>query len=70
MVMILDFVNSMLTDLKTHIKPGEEFSQHVLDSHQKIFDAIKAGDADAAQESMLNHICDVENELEAMRDKE
>lgn len=70
MVMILDFVNSMLTDLKTHIKPGEDFSQHVLDSHQEIFDAIKAGDSDAAEKAMFNHICDVEHELDVLREKE
>jgi GntR family transcriptional repressor for pyruvate dehydrogenase complex len=70
MVMVLDFVNSMLTDLKTNIKPDMEFSQHVLDSHQKIFEAIKAGDGDKAQECMLAHICDVERELEALRERD
>lgn len=70
MLMILDFVNGMLTDLKTNIKPGQEFSEHVLESHSKIFTAIKSGDADVAEKAMLNHICDVENELEALREKE
>lgn len=70
MVMILSFINSMLTDIKTHIKPGEDFSQHVMDSHEKIFNAIKSGDADGAEKHMLAHICDVESELEVLRENE
>lgn len=63
MEMILDFVNSILTDIKTHMKPGAEFSEHVLTSHHKILEAIKAGDADGAEKAMYDHICEVEKEL-------
>jgi GntR family transcriptional repressor for pyruvate dehydrogenase complex len=65
--MILDFVNSLLTDIKHHVKPGEEFSQQVLGAHQEVFDAIVKGDGDAAAASMLKHICQVEEELETIR---
>ncbi len=67
MVMILDFVNSLLTDIKHHIKPGEDFCRGVLEAHQSILDAIVAGDADAAEKYMLKHICQVEDKLEALR---
>lgn len=67
LVMILDFVNSLLTDIKHHVKPGEEFSRQVLDAHQEVFDAIVNGDGDAAAASMLKHICQVEEELETIR---
>lgn len=63
MEMILDFVNSILTDIKAHMKPGAEFSEHVLTSHRKILEAIKAGDGDAAEKAMYDHICEVEGEL-------
>ncbi len=63
MEMILDFVNSILTDIKTHMKPGTEFSEHVLKSHHKILEAIKAGDGDEAEKVMYDHICEVEEEL-------
>lgn len=67
LVMILDFVNSLLTDIKHHVKPGEEFSREVLDAHQKIVDAIVAGNADDAEKYMLEHICQVEKGLEELR---
>ncbi len=70
MEMILDFVNSMLTDIKTHIKPGTEFSEHVLDSHQKVLTAIREGDPDAAEKYMFQHICEVEEELERLREND
>ncbi len=63
MEMILDFVNSVLTDMKSHMKPGVEFSEHVLAAHQKVLKAIKAGDADGAEEAMYQHISQVEEEL-------
>jgi GntR family transcriptional repressor for pyruvate dehydrogenase complex len=63
MEMILDFVNSVLTDIKSHMKPGIDFSEHVLASHQKVLKAIKAGDADGAEQAMYQHICQVEEEL-------
>ena len=36
LILILDFVNSVLTDSKTHLQPGPAFSQQVLSAHERI----------------------------------
>jgi GntR family transcriptional regulator, transcriptional repressor for pyruvate dehydrogenase complex len=68
MILILDFVNSLLTDLKSHLKPGPEFSEMVLAAHESITAAIASGDGQAAADSMYRHICEVEEGLEELRE--
>ncbi len=63
LVLILDFVNSLLTDIKGHLKPGPEFSEQVVAAHQKVLDAIASGDGRAAAEAMFLHSCEVEKGL-------
>jgi len=67
MIMILDFVNSLLMDLKGHLKPGPDFSEKVVEAHERIVDAIASRDGQAAADCMYNHICEVEVELEELR---
>ena len=59
----LDFVNSYLAQLKLEHKPGKEFSQKVLESHQAIARAIEQRDGDLAAELMLRHVIEVEQDL-------
>ncbi|MDR1044406.1 MAG: FadR family transcriptional regulator [Candidatus Adiutrix sp.] len=61
---LMDFVNNMLADIKMAMKPGQEFSEQVLVDHQKILDAIKAGDPDQAEQAMYDHICKVADGLD------
>ncbi|MRR58842.1 MAG: FadR family transcriptional regulator [Deltaproteobacteria bacterium] len=63
MVLILDFVNSLLTDIKSHLKPGPDFSEQVVAAHQDILDSIVSGDGKAAADCMYRHACDVEEGL-------
>lgn len=70
MVLILDFVNSLLTDIKAHLKPGPEFSGKVVSSHQSILDAVIARNGELAAECMLRHACEVEEGLLELLDKE
>jgi GntR family transcriptional repressor for pyruvate dehydrogenase complex len=67
LVMILDFVNNLLTDVKHHLKPGRDFSRKVLGAHQKIITAILGKDGDAVAKHMFDHICEVETELEQVK---
>ncbi|MCM1566330.1 MAG: FadR family transcriptional regulator [Dehalobacter sp.] len=62
-VLILDFVNSLLTDIKGHLKPGPNFSEKVVTAHQAILDAIMSRDGQAAAECMYRHACEVEEDL-------
>jgi len=63
---VMDFVNNMLAEIKMAMKPGQEFSEQVLAAHQKILDAIKAGDPDRAEQAMYDHICEVADGLDLM----
>ena len=69
MVLILDLVNNMLSDLKSHLKPGDDFVQMVHKGHQKIVDSIMANDADAAAAHMLQHLQEVEDALAELSEK-
>lgn len=67
LLVILDFVNNLLTQLKEDIKPGQAFSENVLEAHQRIIDAIVAKDSEKAAKLMMQHIDDVEGELEDLK---
>lgn len=69
LLVILDFVNNLLSDLKQSINPGKQFAKDVLVAHQRIIDAIAAKDGDRAAKYMLEHITEVENELRALDSK-
>lgn len=70
MVLILDFVNSLLTDIKAHLKPGSDFSEKVMKAHQDILDAIIERDGQRAAECMYLHACEVEEGLMGLLDDE
>lgn len=61
---IMDFINNMLAEIKMAMKPGQAFSEQVLEAHQKVLDAIKAGDPDRAEKAMYEHICEVADGLD------
>ena len=67
LILILDFVNSVLTDSKRHLQPGADFSQQVLEAHERILDAVRARDLKRAEAEMRDHVCEVDKALEALR---
>ncbi len=69
LILILDFVNSVLTDSKAHLEPGAAFSQQVLLAHERILDAVVARDPERAETEMRGHVCEVEEALEVLRIK-
>ncbi|MFZ5865209.1 MAG: FadR/GntR family transcriptional regulator [Thermodesulfobacteriota bacterium] len=66
-LLIQDFVNSLLGDIKSHLRPGLSFSKQVLAAHDRILDAIQARDSERAEQEMYRHVCEVEEALEAIR---
>jgi GntR family transcriptional repressor for pyruvate dehydrogenase complex len=63
LVLILDFVNSLLTEIKKKLKPGLPFSEQVLAAHERVLDALQAGDSSRASDEMYAHVCEVEEGL-------
>ncbi len=66
LLVILDFVNNLLTDLKQSINPGKQFAKDVLVAHERIIEAITAKDGERAAQYMREHISDVEQALIAI----
>ncbi len=69
LVLMVDFVETVMADLKKIVKPGVPFAATVLRSHQKIYDAISAGDAARAASEMEKHILEVEESMVKLEKK-
>jgi len=66
-MLIQDFVNSVLTDSKLHLRPGLGFVQEVFSAHERILEAIRVRDPDLAAAEMERHVCEVERALEELQ---
>jgi GntR family transcriptional repressor for pyruvate dehydrogenase complex len=60
---MLDFVNNMLADAKSRLKPGKDFSAKVIAAHRRILEAIEKRDPELAAQAMYDHMCEVEDGL-------
>ena len=69
LILILDFVNSVLTDSKRHLQPGATFSQQVLAAHERILAAVRARDLERAEAEMRDHVCEVDRSLRGPTDR-
>ncbi len=67
--LMVDFVENILADLKTVIKPGAPFAASVLEAHEKVYDAITNKDPERAAAEMLRHVTEVENNLSQLEDE-
>ncbi|MEF8942717.1 MAG: FadR/GntR family transcriptional regulator [Desulfohalobiaceae bacterium] len=67
LIMIMDFVNKLLAESKLSVKPGPEFSRRVVQAHQRIIDALKSRDGEAAAQAMYDHVAEVEEEMHKLR---
>ena len=63
LVLMLDFVETLLEDFKKILKPDAAFMESVLLAHEHILGAIAGGDPAMASEQMLAHVADVETYL-------
>jgi GntR family transcriptional repressor for pyruvate dehydrogenase complex len=66
-VLIQDFVNTLLGDLKRQLKPGLGFLKQVIAAHDRILEAVESRDPERARVEMYRHVCEVESGLEALR---
>lgn len=63
LILILDFVETLLEDFKKILQPDEPFMHAVLESHEMISAAIADHNQDCAAEKMIGHILQVEKHL-------
>jgi GntR family transcriptional repressor for pyruvate dehydrogenase complex len=67
LILMLDFVETLLEDYKKILKPDAAFMESVLMAHEAILGAIAAGNAALASEHMLAHVIDVETYLSRLK---
>ena len=68
LILFLDFVESMLDDFKIVLKPDAAFFETVLDAHDRIYEAIKARNAELAAAEMLEHVEAVGDHLRGLQE--
>ncbi|BBO67602.1 GntR family transcriptional regulator [Desulfosarcina alkanivorans] len=67
LILMLDFVETLLEDFKKILKPDAGFMGSVMAAHEAIAEAIADGDADLAAEQMRAHVIDVEGYLARLK---
>jgi GntR family transcriptional repressor for pyruvate dehydrogenase complex len=67
LLLMINFIEDLLRDHKEILKPGQDFSVRVRESHKKIYEEISTGDTVAAAQEMSQHVKDVGNDLIAIR---
>jgi GntR family transcriptional regulator, transcriptional repressor for pyruvate dehydrogenase complex len=65
MGIVVDAVNQSLRDSILRSKRTEEMRNRVVGYHRRIFEAIRSGDAELAEQVMSSHVVDVQCHLEA-----
>ena len=69
LMFILDFVESLLLDIKHILKPEEDFSKRVLLAHKRIYTALKERDSKKARQEMIKDVKQVSRDLMAIQEK-
>ncbi|WP_319409199.1 FadR/GntR family transcriptional regulator [uncultured Desulfosarcina sp.] len=67
LILMLDFVETLLEDFKKILKPDAAFMESVLLAHEAIHAAVASGNAQMASQQMLGHVIDVEVYLSRLK---
>ncbi len=66
-MLIQDFVNSVLADSKSQLRPEPDFLEEVFAAHDRILEALRSRDPELAATQMCQHVCEVETSLERLQ---
>jgi GntR family transcriptional repressor for pyruvate dehydrogenase complex len=66
LILILDFIENLLEDVKRILKPDLAFSKAVIESHKRICRALQRRDGEMASQEMLRDVLNVEKGLAAL----
>lgn len=69
LILMLDFIETLLDDFKKILQPDPDFMNAVLSSHKIIFRSIKNRDGDTASAEMLKHVLEVDKYLAQLKQK-
>ena len=63
LILLQDFIETLLEKIKAQLSPDRAFSQHSLDWHSRVIEALERQDADSARRAMLADLASVEADL-------
>lgn len=63
LIFLLDYVETLLLDAKKILEPGRDFSQKVLEAHERIYKALAARNVKQAKKAIVSDIKEVEAAL-------
>ena len=69
LILILDFIENLLEDVKRILKPDMAFSKRVIESHERIYEALNKRDPVLASREMLEDVLNVEKGLAGLSEK-
>ena len=67
LILIIDFIENILDDVKKILKPGVDFSEKVIKSHKRIYKALSEKNSEMASREMLKDVSSVEKELAKLK---
>jgi len=70
LILMVDFIEDLLEDLKRILKPDAEFSKSVVRAHRRIYNAVVKRDPQKASSEMYKHIVEVEEQLIQREEKD
>jgi GntR family transcriptional repressor for pyruvate dehydrogenase complex len=63
LILVMDFIDNILNDIKFQLDPGVEFYNKVAKAHQAILECLKQKDGVGAREKIVNDLLEVGNDL-------
>lgn len=63
LILVMDFIDNILDDIKFQLDPGAEFYHKVAKSHQAILECLKQKDGVGARREIVNDLLEVGNHL-------
>jgi GntR family transcriptional repressor for pyruvate dehydrogenase complex len=63
LILVMDFIDNILNDIKFQLDPGDEFYHKVARAHQAILECLKKKDGVGARREIVNDLLEVGNHL-------
>jgi GntR family transcriptional repressor for pyruvate dehydrogenase complex len=63
LILVMDFIDNILDDIKFQLDPGAEFYHKVVKAHQAILECLKQKDGVGARREIVNDLLEVGNHL-------
>jgi GntR family transcriptional repressor for pyruvate dehydrogenase complex len=63
LILVMDFIDNILDDVKFQLDPGAEFYNNVAKAHQAILECLKQKDGVGARKEIVNDLLEVGNHL-------